>query len=432
MRAAIPYKVVGGTRFYDRREVKDLLAYVRLLGNPSDEVSARRIVNVPRRGIGDASVDRLAQWARAQQCSFVDALEHAGRGRRDRARPPRGPPSSGACSTSCARWSSAARAPGPSSRPWPSAPATAPRSRPRTPSRPTAAWRTSPSWPARRGSTTASTSSSSRWRWSSDSDELDDADRRVSLMTLHTAKGLEFPAVFLVGLEDGVFPHLRALDDPLQLEEERRLCYVGHHPGPAPAVPDPRLEPDAVGLDEPRHPQPVPVRASRRPGARRGLVVDQAPRPAARPVVVAPALGRRAGPAPRTGRASTSRRSATPSTSTAPPTEATSGPRTSTTPIRGVTPSPRPRSARHNRRGAAAPGSAAPGTRAVGTQEPAAQDGRVAQRHDAADVTRRRSTAPRTGAAPGQRRLGRGHLRPHLRPHDPLGRGRARPPGPAR
>ncbi len=76
VRAAIAYKVVGGTRFYDRREVKDLLAYVRLLGNPSDEVSARRIVNVPRRGIGEASVDRLAQWAHDHQSSFVDALDH--------------------------------------------------------------------------------------------------------------------------------------------------------------------------------------------------------------------------------------------------------------------------------------------------------------------------------------------------------------------
>ena len=67
VRAAIPYKVVGGTRFYDRREVKDLLAYVRLLGNPSDEVSARRVVNVPRRGVGDASVDRLAASAARQR-----------------------------------------------------------------------------------------------------------------------------------------------------------------------------------------------------------------------------------------------------------------------------------------------------------------------------------------------------------------------------
>ena len=61
----------------------------------------------------------------------------------------------------------------------------------------------------------------------SDADELGGDGSRVSLMTLHTAKGLEFPAVFLIGMEDGVFPHLRALDDPLQLEEERRLCYVG-------------------------------------------------------------------------------------------------------------------------------------------------------------------------------------------------------------
>src|SRR6202166_1344676 len=76
VRAGISYKVVGGTRFYDRREVKDLLAYVRLLANPADEVSARRIVNVPRRGVGDASVDRLVRWARTNQCSFVDALAH--------------------------------------------------------------------------------------------------------------------------------------------------------------------------------------------------------------------------------------------------------------------------------------------------------------------------------------------------------------------
>ena len=67
VRRGIPYKVVGGTRFYDRREIKDILAYLRLLANPADEVSARRIVNVPKRGIGDTSVARLAAWARHQR-----------------------------------------------------------------------------------------------------------------------------------------------------------------------------------------------------------------------------------------------------------------------------------------------------------------------------------------------------------------------------
>jgi DNA helicase-2/ATP-dependent DNA helicase PcrA len=74
VRAGIPYKVVGGTRFYDRREIRDVLAYLKVLLNPADEVSARRIVNVPKRGVGDTSVDRIANWARAHGRSFGDAL----------------------------------------------------------------------------------------------------------------------------------------------------------------------------------------------------------------------------------------------------------------------------------------------------------------------------------------------------------------------
>ena len=77
VRRDVPYKVVGGTRFYDRREIKDVLAYIRLLGNPDDEVSARRVVNVPKRGIGEASVAKLVAWSRSHSTTFLEALEHA-------------------------------------------------------------------------------------------------------------------------------------------------------------------------------------------------------------------------------------------------------------------------------------------------------------------------------------------------------------------
>jgi len=226
VRAGISYKVVGGTRFYDRREVKDLLAYVRLLTNPSDEVSARRVVNVPRRGVGDASVDRLAAWSRQHGVSFADALAHAAEaGLTSKAQ--KGAASLHELLDDLRRMMEGGAGPGQLID--------------------TVAERT-----GYRAELEAIDTVEARGRLEnidelivaaadyesldeflesvalvSDVDELESTEGRVSLMTLHTAKGLEFPAVFLVGMEDGVFPHLRALEDPLQLEEERRLCYVG-------------------------------------------------------------------------------------------------------------------------------------------------------------------------------------------------------------
>ncbi len=199
---------------------------MHLLGNPSDEVSARRIVNVPRRGIGDASVDRLVQWARANECSFIDALEHAAEaGVTGKA--VKGAAELHALLEELRRMVERGAGPGVVVE--------------------TVAERT-----GYRALLEAEDTVEAHGRMEniaelagaaeeydsldeflesvalvSDSDELDASAQRVSLMTLHTAKGLEFPAVFLVGLEDGVFPHMRALEDPLQLEEERRLCYVG-------------------------------------------------------------------------------------------------------------------------------------------------------------------------------------------------------------
>jgi DNA helicase-2/ATP-dependent DNA helicase PcrA len=226
MRAEVPYRVVGGTRFYERREVKDIVAYLRVLANPADEISLRRIVNVPRRGVGDASVEKLASWARQHDMSFAAALAFS-----DEAgvsgKAAKGVAGLRGLLDDLRRMQEAGSGPGELVV--------------------TVAERTGyvaeleaeDTVEARGRIENVAELASGAARFESldeflesvalvsDSDELDGDDSRVSLMTLHTAKGLEFPAVFLVGLEDGIFPHLRALDDPMQLEEERRLCYVG-------------------------------------------------------------------------------------------------------------------------------------------------------------------------------------------------------------
>ena len=225
VRAEIPYKVVGGTRFYDRREIKDVLAYLRLCANPYDEVAARRIVNVPKRGIGKTSVTRLGAFAAGAGISFAEAM------RRGEDAGLTGSALRGAIELSGVLEALLAM---------------------RDDVDPGVlveevvertgygaildAEGTDEAWSRRENLAELAGAAAEyetlegfleRMALVADSDELDLSGGRVSLMTLHIAKGLEFDAVFLTGMEEGVFPHMRSLGDPFALEEERRLCYVG-------------------------------------------------------------------------------------------------------------------------------------------------------------------------------------------------------------
>ncbi len=225
-RRGVPYKVVGGTRFYDRREVKDLLAYLRAIVNPADEVSTKRVVNVPKRGIGDTSIGRLDNWAAGHGATFSDALGSAAAagvtgkalggirsvlGLLDdlRATAEDGAGPATLLELVCERTGYTAEL---------------------------EAERTVEA--AGRLENIAELVGLARQYEAveqfledvslvADAEEVEVDESSVLLMTLHTAKGLEFPAVFLIGMEDGVFPHLRSLGEPDELEEERRLCYVG-------------------------------------------------------------------------------------------------------------------------------------------------------------------------------------------------------------
>jgi DNA helicase II / ATP-dependent DNA helicase PcrA len=223
VRVGIPYKVVGGTKFYDRKEVKDVIAYLRVLTNPADEVSIKRVVNVPKRGVGDTSMGRIDQWARMHGRSFAESLEHAEEagltgkalgGVRsflslmDELRIIEGGPS--AVLTAVLEktgYASELEAEGTVE----------------------AAGRLEnlQELVGQAKEFTTLEEFLETVALVADSDEIVDDDSQVILMTLHTAKGLEFPVVFVTGLEDGVFPHIRSLGEPEELEEERRLAYVG-------------------------------------------------------------------------------------------------------------------------------------------------------------------------------------------------------------
>jgi len=231
LRLGIPYQIVGGVRFYERAEIKDILAYLRLGYNPADEASLRRVLNVPRRGVGEATVRRLEAWARAEGVplwgalrragdagigpqvrrgieefvSTVDALaaitaDHTAREVLERALDLTGYRSmleSEATDEAYARLENLDEL---------------------------AAVAQEVEEMTGEGTLEAFLQ---HLALQTDVDTFEERADRVTLMTLHSAKGLEFPVVVLAGLEEGVFPHARAVEHNASLEEERRLCYVG-------------------------------------------------------------------------------------------------------------------------------------------------------------------------------------------------------------
>ena len=243
MRAAIPYKVVGGLRFYERKEVKDILAYLRVLVNPTDEVSLRRIINLPKRGIGDRAIEEVDAFAFTQGISFWDALL--------RVREATGVPNKASQSISefTQKLSTLAVLVEAKTKPSAIIEATLEQSGLMK----ELADSSDPQDEVRIENLQELVSASIEYEERSfeelgedevislggflekvslvaDADDIPDGEDHggvVTLMTLHTAKGLEFPTVFLTGMEDGIFPHARTFDDPKEIEEERRLAYVG-------------------------------------------------------------------------------------------------------------------------------------------------------------------------------------------------------------
>ena len=236
IRVGLPYRVVGGVRFYERREVRDALAYLRVVANPADVVSLRRILNVPKRGIGDKAESCVDSFATRERIGFHDALERAGevpglatRSLKNiedfnvllqelRAVVAGGAPPAEVLEAVLDKTGYLAEL----------ANSADPQDESRVDNLQELVS------VAREFEDTVPDGTLAdfleRVSLVADADEIpegEDHGGMVTLMTLHTAKGLEFPVVFLTGLEDGVFPHLRSLGDAKELEEERRLAYVG-------------------------------------------------------------------------------------------------------------------------------------------------------------------------------------------------------------
>ena len=233
MRYAIPYTMVGGTKFYDRKEIKDVLAYLRLLYNPEDSLSLTRIINVPKRNIGATTMEKVAAYAEGEGLSLFEALSS-----------PDAIPVTKRAQTSLENFAAmifdllndidgmdvlsliekVIKDTGYGEMLDKDA-------------------EHDPQGESRKENVGEFLSVAKDYMDSnpdgnlqdflenvalvSDVDDFESSDSKVTLMTLHSAKGLEFPVVFLAGLDEGLFPHSRTLMDPEQIEEERRLAYVG-------------------------------------------------------------------------------------------------------------------------------------------------------------------------------------------------------------
>jgi len=229
-RARIPYVIVGGVRFYERKEIKDTLAWLRLAINPADDIAFRRAVQAPPRGVGATTLARLDELALDHNLPLLTLA----------ATPP--PDVRGKARTGLEDFATTVqRLAGQRAELSPPAfidlvlQASGYRKALEQDRSPEAEGRlenleeliaAAEDFVVSAGEGTVEAFLDSV-ALMSDVDELKEAEARVTLMTLHSAKGLEFPVVFLTGLEEGVFPHARSMNDPEEIEEERRLCYVG-------------------------------------------------------------------------------------------------------------------------------------------------------------------------------------------------------------